>query len=74
MIKIGVEGMELPVLKGAQATIRKTKPLLYFDYNWLEFHDEIVRFAHEVLDYQLCRHGPNVIAPHSTVDEPHVLS
>ena len=74
LIKIDVEGMELSVLKGAQATIKKTKPFLYFEYNRPEFRDEIVRFAHEVLDYRLYRHGPNVIAHHRTLDQPHVLS
>jgi FkbM family methyltransferase len=74
LIKIDVEGMELSVLKGAQATIRLTKPFLYFDDNRAEFRDEIVTFAHEVLDYRLYRHGPNVVAHHRTIDQPHVLS
>jgi FkbM family methyltransferase len=74
LIKIDVEGMELSVLKGAQTTIRLTKPILYFEYNPPEFRDEIVTFAHEVLDYRLYRHGPNVIAHHRTVDQPRALS
>ena len=74
LIKIDVEGMELQVLKGAVATIERTRPFLYFEYNRPEFKEEILSFAVNVLDYRLYRHGPNVIGHHRTESAPHVLT
>lgn len=74
LIKIDVEGMELEVLQGAAATIERTRPFLYFEYNRPEFREEILSFAVKVLDYRLYRHGQNVIGHHRTELAPRALS
>lgn len=55
LIKIDVEGMELPVLYGARKTIERCKPVLYVEF--LDDHEELVKFMRSI-DYDFKIHEP----------------
>jgi FkbM family methyltransferase len=57
LIKIDVEGMELPVLKGAQETIRRFKPVLYVENDRKQHSDALLGFI-DGLGYEMYWHLP----------------
>lgn len=63
-IKIDVEGMELDVLDGAQATIARTKPILFIEI--IKTDRAVLQTRLTDLGYQLFPFGINVLAVHAT--------
>lgn len=57
LLKIDAEGMEVEVLKGATATIARTKPLLYLENDRLERSEELIALV-QSLAYRLWWHLP----------------
>ena len=47
LIKLDVEGMELPVLKGAVATIERRQPLLYVEVDRADRRDDVLIWLDE---------------------------
>lgn len=74
LIKIDVEGMELSVLQGAFKTIQRTRPFIYFEDNRPQLREELLKYAHEVLEYRLYRHRENVFGHHREVPAPPVAT
>jgi len=62
LIKIDVEGMELEVLKGAEATIAKFKPVLYVENNGGASSPPLIRHL-LALGYHLFWHTPPLFNP-----------
>lgn len=62
MIKIDVEGMELAVLRGAQKTIQRHRPLLYVENDRVENEVELLN-ALLSLGYKLYDHFPPLFDP-----------
>jgi FkbM family methyltransferase len=58
-IKIDVEGMEADVLAGAQATLKRCRPVLYLENDREERHDELVELI-EQAGYDIYWHIPPV--------------
>jgi len=58
LVKIDVEGMELDVLQGGVATVRKFKPLLYVEND--HFSEKTVRFIMQTLKYTCYWHTPPI--------------
>ncbi len=56
-LKIDVEGMEIKVLKGAQATIQRCKPLLYVENDRKENASKLVEYI-STLGYKMYLHLP----------------
>ena len=62
LIKVDVEGMELEVLRGADATIRSCRPVLYVENDRRE--NSPVLLSHIVeLGYSIYLHNPPLFAP-----------
>lgn len=55
LIKIDVEGMELQVMEGAEKTIKKDRPLIYFEINNAQLKSHGV--THGQIDTFLKKHG-----------------
>jgi FkbM family methyltransferase len=62
LIKIDVEGMEYDVLKGAENTIKKFKPLLYVENDRREKSAALIAAIHE-LGYEMYWHTPALFNP-----------
>ena len=54
-MKIDVEGMELYVLQGGTATIRKSRPVIYCENDRVEKSENLIEYLWE-LDYKLYWH------------------
>lgn len=63
-IKIDVEGMELDVLQGAEATIRRARPVLYVEDDREAAHAALVAFI-EHLGYDMYWHLPPLFSPNN---------
>lgn len=69
LLKVDVEGMELPVLRGAADTIRKFHPILYVENDRLESSPALI--AHLLaLDYKLYWHLPPLYHPGNYFGNP----
>jgi FkbM family methyltransferase len=62
LIKIDVEGFELEVLRGAAATIRRCRPLLYVENDRAERSRELIEWLWEA-GYELWWHAPPLFNP-----------
>lgn len=62
LIKIDVEGMELDVLKGAQETISKFRPIIYFENDRPDKSSEILQWMFDA-GYRLWWHFPALYNP-----------
>ncbi len=62
LLKVDVEGMELPVLRGAADTIRKFHPILYVENDRLESSPALIEYL-LALDYKLYWHLPPLYHP-----------
>lgn len=69
LLKIDVEGMELPVLRGAAETIRKFRPLLYVENDRLESSPALIEHL-LALDYKLYWHLPPLYHPANYFGNP----
>lgn len=67
--KIDVEGMELEVLRGAEQTIQRCRPLLYVENDRPEQSAELIRYLQE-LGYELYWHLPPLYSPHNSFRNP----
>jgi FkbM family methyltransferase len=63
-VKIDVEGMELHVLRGAQQTIERHKPVLYVENDRHDQSAELTRFI-DSLGYDMYRHCPVYYNPNN---------
>ncbi len=70
LIKVDVEGMELEVLKGAEATIRRHKPVLYVE-NDREDKSAALNAFILGLDYDLYWHMTPYYSPKNLFANPH---
>jgi FkbM family methyltransferase len=68
-IKIDVEGMELPVLKGATRLIERFHPALYVENNLGPDGDDLIRFI-DSLGYDLYWHRPRLFNPNNFFQNP----
>lgn len=57
LLKADVEGMEIDVLRGAVATIKRCRPLLYLENDRNDKSDELIKFI-DKLGYRLWWHRP----------------
>jgi FkbM family methyltransferase len=57
-LKIDVEGMERAVMRGANVTIRRDHPILYFENDRAETYFENVRWVEETFGYRIFQHIP----------------
>lgn len=55
LIKVDVEGMEIPCLKGAENTIKQHGPILYVENNKADSSDELISYI-ESLNYNVYWH------------------
>jgi hypothetical protein len=62
LIKIDVEGMELPVLRGAVETIGRFKPLLYVENDRVDKSKDLMQFI-DGLGYDMYWHLPPLYSP-----------
>ena len=69
LLKVDVEGMELPVLRGAADTIRKFHPILYVENDRLESSPALIEYL-LALDYQLYWHLPPLFHPANFFENP----
>ncbi|HEY8748982.1 MAG TPA: FkbM family methyltransferase [Tepidisphaeraceae bacterium] len=69
LIKIDVEGMELAVLRGAEALIRNCSPILYVENNRPEHSEELIRFIRQ-LGFDLYWHEPPLFNPDNFLKHP----
>lgn len=68
-IKIDVEGMELEVLKGAQALIRACRPVLYVENDREDKSEDLLRHL-DGLEYELYWHTPLLYNPDNFFHNP----
>lgn len=68
LIKIDVEGMEADVLRGAMATIRASRPILYVENDRIEKSEELIRLIMD-LGYRLFWHIPPLFNPDNYFSE-----
>ena len=64
LLKIDVEGMELPVLQGAQETIRRHQPILYVENDREDKSPDLIRFI-QSLGYRMYWHVPPMYNPNN---------
>lgn len=69
LLKVDVEGMELPVLRGAADTIRKFRPILYVENDRLESSPALIEYL-LALDYRLYWHLPPLYHPTNFFGNP----
>jgi FkbM family methyltransferase len=67
LIKIDVEGMELPVIRGALQTIRRFSPILYVENDRPRTFRLLIRYL-MALHYDLYWHFPPLYNPHNYFD------
>ncbi|MFQ5734349.1 MAG: FkbM family methyltransferase [Planctomycetaceae bacterium] len=68
-IKIDVEGMEEQVLRGAEQTIRRFKPILYLECDRVEKEASLIRCL-DAFGYQMFWHLPPLFNPANFNDNP----
>ena len=68
LIKVDVEGMELPVLKGAQRLIEKFRPALYVENDRPENSEKLISLLFE-FGYRLWWHRPPLFNPDNFAGE-----
>ena len=68
-LKIDVEGMELQVLRGAEATIRKYQPIIYTEADREEKNAALFGYLHS-LGYRLYWHRPPLYNPDNYFHNP----
>ncbi len=64
LLKINVEGSELPVLKGGSALVKRSRPLLYVENDRVEQSRELIEWLWEA-GYNLWWHTPPLFNPHN---------
>ena len=64
VLKIDVEGMEQPVLLGAQQTLNRCRPILYVENDRADRSDDLIRCL-DSLEYNLYWHLPALFNPHN---------
>ncbi len=62
LLKADVEGFELPLLLGAELTLRRTRPLLYLEANPGPSRSALIAFA-RALDYRVFSHNVPMYRP-----------
>ncbi len=67
--KIDVEGMELQVLRGAEATIKKYRPIIYTEADNKEKNPALFSYLHS-LEYRLYWHRPPLYNPNNYFHNP----
>ena len=67
--KIDVEGMELQVLRGAEKTIMKYRPIIYTEADRTDKNPALFAYLHE-LGYRLYRHEPSLYNPNNFFHNP----
>lgn len=70
LLKADVEGMELDVLKGADATIDTLHPMLYVESDRMDKREELIRWL-QAKGYQLWFHSPPLYNPDNHFRNPH---
>jgi FkbM family methyltransferase len=78
LIKIDVEGMELDVLLGAEATIKRSRPILYVENDRRDKSAELINYCFK-LGYDLWWHLPPLFNPNNFKGKtenlwPHIAS
>lgn len=68
-LKADVEGMELPVLRGAAGTIQKFRPILYVENDRLEASPALIEYILS-LGYKLYWHLPPLYRPANCFENP----
>lgn len=68
-LKADVEGMELEVIKGAEATIRRCQPMLYIENDREEKSSALIRYI-DSLEYDLYWHRPPLFNPSNFLKNP----
>ena len=68
LIKVDVEGHELSVLKGAQETIRRCKPILYVENDRPEKSRDLLAFILNDLGYRAWWHFPDLYNARELID------
>lgn len=68
LLKIDVEGMDLSVLRGAEKSIRKYKPVIFVEYfdNNTNIRDDIEKFL-SIYSYDISIVGSNILATSRTL-------
>ncbi len=69
LLKVDVEGMELEVVRGAEETIRKHRPIVYAEYHPTAQSKGMVDFL-KSLGYRLYHHDPPVFNPSNYFGNP----
>lgn len=64
LLKIDVEGMELQVLKGAAAMIKKLRPFIYTEANNSEKNKELLQYL-KAMNYKIYEHRPPFFNPNN---------
>jgi hypothetical protein len=70
LIKVDVEGMELDVLAGAQATLARCRPILYVENDRAEKAEALVAQLQEY-GYRMWWHTPPLYNPANFLANPH---
>jgi FkbM family methyltransferase len=63
-LKVDVEGMELQVLRGAEKTIKRYRPVIYTEADRIEKNGALFDYLRS-LDYRLFRHEPSLYNPNN---------
>lgn len=64
LLKADVEGMELEVLRGAVATIRRCRPILYLENDQKDRSAALFEFVYS-MGYRIWQHMPRAFSPHN---------
>lgn len=70
LLKVDVEGMELPVLQGARQTLERCKPALYVENDRRDRSPRLIQFLLDA-DYELYWHLPPMFNPANAYGEAH---
>lgn len=69
LLKLDVEGMEVEALRGASGTVASHRPVLYFEDDRKERHDELVSLVLS-WGYKLYQHNASLYSPANYAGDP----